>query len=434
MVEQAKLKLDLVRNPVNHTDYQSMIGSLMYVTSSRPDIMFATYMYARYQANPNEHHVSAINRIFRYLKRTINLGLWYLKDSGFDLTAYSDADHAGCHLDQKIESKYVAVSSCCAQVLWMRTQLTDYGFYYDKLPNYCDSKSEIAISCNPVQHTRTKLIDVRTGIDLPWSLSSHLGKLVKVGDESYSDAFSIIFYYIQYTTTYLPFTNMPTSMNLTAIKGHQCIGDNSNTLCGLMGGSIPLLSLRFSSKGEKLGSTSIRIPIVSCTSFGILFVPGLKPKVLSLTRGGLGKIMRMYLTESDSELSKETSSKILPGGDRSCRKTFKPIASLILRLMSVERASVLHQPDRVRSQRHHVVPIKDLNGVLISLVARFGVISKSTDRIFISHRGIVSHTLKMLYMYKALPCHPMCADDARTSCNTPKMGRSGIRSPGRVTS
>nr|GEV24287.1 DNA helicase [Tanacetum cinerariifolium] len=132
MVEQAKLKLDLVGKPVDHTDYRSMIGSLMYVTSSRPDIMFATCMCARYQANPNEHHVSVVKRIFRYLKRTINLGLWYPKDSGFDLTAYSDADHAGCHLDQKTESEYVAVFGCCAQGLGMRTQLTDYGFFYDK--------------------------------------------------------------------------------------------------------------------------------------------------------------------------------------------------------------------------------------------------------------------------------------------------------------
>nr|GEZ26151.1 hypothetical protein [Tanacetum cinerariifolium] len=126
MVEQAKLKLDLVGKPVDHTDYRSMIGSLMYVTSSRPDIMC----------------------------------LWYPKDSGFDLTAYSNADHAGCHLDRKTESGYVAVSSCYAQVLWMRTQLTDYGFFYDKVPIYFDSKSVIAISCNPVQHTRTKHIDV----------------------------------------------------------------------------------------------------------------------------------------------------------------------------------------------------------------------------------------------------------------------------------
>nr|GEV35339.1 hypothetical protein [Tanacetum cinerariifolium] len=145
MVEQAKLKLDLVGKPVDHTDYQSLIWSLMYVTSSRPDIMFATCMSARYHANPNEHHVSAVKRIFRYLKGTINLGLWHPKDFGFDLTAYSDADHAGCHLDQKStygsvqflgdklvcwsskkqncmsisteESEYVAVSSCCAQVV-----------------------------------------------------------------------------------------------------------------------------------------------------------------------------------------------------------------------------------------------------------------------------------------------------------------------------
>nr|GEV71674.1 hypothetical protein [Tanacetum cinerariifolium] len=161
MVEQAKLKLDLVGKLVDHTDYRSMIGSLMYVTSSRPDIMFATCMCARYRANPNEHHVLAVKRIFRYLKGTINLGIWYPKDSGFDLTVYSDADHAGCHLDRK-KFEYVTVSSCCAQVLWMRTQLTDYGFFYDKVPIYCDSKSAIAISCNPVQHTQTKHIDVST--------------------------------------------------------------------------------------------------------------------------------------------------------------------------------------------------------------------------------------------------------------------------------
>ncbi|GJY88572.1 retrovirus-related pol polyprotein from transposon TNT 1-94 [Tanacetum coccineum] len=94
IVEQAKLKLDLVGKPVDHTDYHSMIGSLMYLTSSRPDIIFVTCICARYQANPNEHHVSAVKRIFQYLKGTINLGLWYPKDSSFDLTAYLDAYHA----------------------------------------------------------------------------------------------------------------------------------------------------------------------------------------------------------------------------------------------------------------------------------------------------------------------------------------------------
>nr|GFC91271.1 hypothetical protein [Tanacetum cinerariifolium] len=102
-MRDSKSAIAISCNPVHHTRTKhidvSMIGSLMYVTSSRPDIMFATCMCARYQANPNEHHVSAIKRIFRNIKGTINLGLSYPKDSGFDLTAYSEADHAGCHLD-----------------------------------------------------------------------------------------------------------------------------------------------------------------------------------------------------------------------------------------------------------------------------------------------------------------------------------------------
>ncbi|GKE77886.1 hypothetical protein Tco_1544006 [Tanacetum coccineum] len=97
------------------------------------------------------------------------MGLWYLKDSSFALTAFADADHAGC-LDtrkstyggiQFIEAEYVALSASCAQVMWMRTQLQDYGFNYNKIPLYCDSQSAIAISCNPVQHSRTKHIHTR---------------------------------------------------------------------------------------------------------------------------------------------------------------------------------------------------------------------------------------------------------------------------------
>nr|GFD30201.1 retrovirus-related Pol polyprotein from transposon TNT 1-94 [Tanacetum cinerariifolium] len=102
--------------------------------------------------------------IFRYLKDTIHMGLWYSKDTGFELTAFSDSDHVGCldsHKSTSGEAEYVSLSSCCAQVLWMRTQLTDYGFHCDKISMYCDSKAAIAISCNPVQHSRTKHIDVK---------------------------------------------------------------------------------------------------------------------------------------------------------------------------------------------------------------------------------------------------------------------------------
>ncbi|GJZ22292.1 retrovirus-related pol polyprotein from transposon TNT 1-94 [Tanacetum coccineum] len=162
--------------------------ALVYLTASRPDIVHATCYYARYQVRPTEKHLREVKRIFRYLKNTINMGLWYPKETGFELTAFSDSDHAGCLDSRKstssgiqflggdklvswplkkqdctsmssVEAEYVSLSACCSQVLWLRTQLTDYGFHFDKILMYCDSKAAIAISCNPVQHSRTKHID-----------------------------------------------------------------------------------------------------------------------------------------------------------------------------------------------------------------------------------------------------------------------------------
>nr|GEX69068.1 hypothetical protein [Tanacetum cinerariifolium] len=186
---QDKLDLDQIETPVDATKYHSMIGALMYLTSSRPNIVHATCVCARYQAQPTEKHLKKVKRIFRYLQGTVNMGLWYTKDSGFELTGFSDANYMGCKdtfkstsgraqfLGKKLmswsskkqdctslstaESEYVSLSVCCAQVLWMRTQLTDYGYYFDKIPIYCDSKSAIAISWNPVQHFKMKHIAVR---------------------------------------------------------------------------------------------------------------------------------------------------------------------------------------------------------------------------------------------------------------------------------
>ncbi|GJW27630.1 hypothetical protein Tco_0044505 [Tanacetum coccineum] len=121
-----------------------MIGGIMYLTTSRPDIAFATFVCARYHVRPTAKHLKDVKRIFRYLRQTINMGLWYSKDSGFELIAYSDADLAGSMSTAK--AKYVSLSPCCAQVIWMRTQLLDYGFRYNKIPMYCDSKSTIAVS------------------------------------------------------------------------------------------------------------------------------------------------------------------------------------------------------------------------------------------------------------------------------------------------
>ncbi|GJS96493.1 hypothetical protein Tco_0803461 [Tanacetum coccineum] len=82
--------------PIDDTHYRGMIGSLMYLTSSRPNLIYAVCLCARYQAKPTEKHLNAVKRIFRYLNGTINMVLWYLKDTGMSLSAYLDADHMGC--------------------------------------------------------------------------------------------------------------------------------------------------------------------------------------------------------------------------------------------------------------------------------------------------------------------------------------------------
>nr|GEV63995.1 copia protein [Tanacetum cinerariifolium] len=155
----------------------------------RPDIVQEVCYCARYQAGLTEKHFKEVKRIFRYIRGTINMGLWYPKDSDLKLTDFSDADHVGCvdthkstsggiqFLCNKLvswmskkqdctamssaEAEYVALSASCAQVMWMRTQLKDYGCNYNKIPLYCDSQSAIAISCNHVQHSHTKHIHTR---------------------------------------------------------------------------------------------------------------------------------------------------------------------------------------------------------------------------------------------------------------------------------
>ncbi|GJX23262.1 retrovirus-related pol polyprotein from transposon TNT 1-94 [Tanacetum coccineum] len=189
MVDRLKLDKDLLGIPVDQTRFRGMVGSLMYLTASRPDLVFVVCMCARYQAKPTKKHLEAIKRVFRYLNRTINMGLWYPKDNVISLTAYADADHAGCQDSRRstsgsaqflgdrlvswsskkqrsttistTEAEYIAMSGCYAQILWMRSQLKDYGFEFNKIPLYCDNKSAIALCCNNVQHSRSKHIDIR---------------------------------------------------------------------------------------------------------------------------------------------------------------------------------------------------------------------------------------------------------------------------------
>ncbi|GJT47482.1 hypothetical protein Tco_0956197 [Tanacetum coccineum] len=189
MVPPNNLGPDLNGKAVNETQYRGMIGSLMYLTASRPDIQFSTYLCARYQANPKESHLIAVKRTFTYLKGTPSLGLWYPKCLDFDLKGYSYSDYAGCNMDRKstlgacqllggklvcwsakkqqsiamssAEAEYVAAAGCCANILWMKSQLTDYDIIYEKVPIFCDNTSAIAILNNLVPYSRTKHIDIR---------------------------------------------------------------------------------------------------------------------------------------------------------------------------------------------------------------------------------------------------------------------------------
>ncbi|GJS16307.1 retrovirus-related pol polyprotein from transposon TNT 1-94 [Tanacetum coccineum] len=96
MVEKSKLDEDKEGKAVDPSHYRGMIGTLLYLTTSRPDLQFDICMCARYQARPTEKHLHAVKRIFLYLRGTVNRGLWYLKDSSIALIAFADADHAGC--------------------------------------------------------------------------------------------------------------------------------------------------------------------------------------------------------------------------------------------------------------------------------------------------------------------------------------------------
>ncbi|GJU08606.1 putative RNA-directed DNA polymerase [Tanacetum coccineum] len=196
-VKSASTPTDLEKPLVKDADaddvdehlYRSMIGSLMYLTASRPDIMFAVCACARFQVSPKTSHLLAVKRIFRYLKGKPSLGLWYSKDSPLELVAYTDSDYAGATLDRKLttggcqflgnrliswqckkqtvvatsttEAEYVAAASCCGQVLWIQNQLLDYGYNFMNTVIYIDNTSTICIIENPVQHSKTKHIEIR---------------------------------------------------------------------------------------------------------------------------------------------------------------------------------------------------------------------------------------------------------------------------------
>ncbi|GJR42452.1 hypothetical protein Tco_1310555 [Tanacetum coccineum] len=161
----------------------------MYLTCSRPDIMFVVCDCTIFQVTPKVSHLYAMKRIFRYLKGQPKLGLWYPKDSPFDLEAYTDSDYAGASLDRKSstggcqflksrlilwqckkqtvvanstsEEEYVAASNCRRQVLWIQNQMLDYGYNFMNTKIFIDNESTICIVKNLVFHSKTKHIKIR---------------------------------------------------------------------------------------------------------------------------------------------------------------------------------------------------------------------------------------------------------------------------------
>jgi hypothetical protein len=166
-----------------------MIGSLLYLTASRPDIAFAVGVCARYQAAPKVSHLTQVKRILKYVSGTCDYGMMYSHCNDSTLVGYCDADWAGSADDIKSTSggcfflgsnliswfskkqnsvslstakaEYIADGSSCSQLLWMKQMLKEYNVMQDIMTLYCDNLSAINISKNPVQHSKTKHIDIR---------------------------------------------------------------------------------------------------------------------------------------------------------------------------------------------------------------------------------------------------------------------------------
>jgi hypothetical protein len=189
MTTTTALDADEEGEHVDQKEYRCMIGSLLYLTATRPDIQLSVCMCAHFQASLRTSHRQTVKRIFRYLRHTPDFGLWYSASSPFVLHGFSDAGFAECRLDRKFtsgtcqflgfylvslssrkqssvaqsttEAEYVAAASCCSQLLWITYTMSDFGEEYTHVPLQCDSTSAISVAKNPMLHSKTKHIEVR---------------------------------------------------------------------------------------------------------------------------------------------------------------------------------------------------------------------------------------------------------------------------------
>ncbi|GKE13342.1 hypothetical protein Tco_1416893 [Tanacetum coccineum] len=198
MWSKTKLTRDEDGEPFDDTKYCGMIGSLLYLTASRPDIMFSMCLCAHFQEAPKTSHLEAVKRIFRYIKGTAQLGLWYPKGTGVETIIYADSDHAGDYVDYKstsgvctfmgccltswffkkptslaistTEAEYVSARKACQQALWMKQALVDYDINLDDIPALCDNKR--AIDLKDLPPTITNPLPPRPSFDSIESLAN----------------------------------------------------------------------------------------------------------------------------------------------------------------------------------------------------------------------------------------------------------------------
>ncbi|KAF2318763.1 hypothetical protein GH714_010529 [Hevea brasiliensis] len=183
-----KFSLDDGEEKVNAGDYRSLIGSLLYVTHNRPNIMHATSLLSRFMSSPSKIHFGAARRILRYLRGTSSYGIWYSNTNNLKLCTFSDSDWAGCIDDRKsatgyafnlgsgvicwnskkqpsaalssLEAEYMVVTSAACQAIWLRQIMEDMKLTQVEATNiYCDNQSTIAMTKNLVHHSRTRHIE-----------------------------------------------------------------------------------------------------------------------------------------------------------------------------------------------------------------------------------------------------------------------------------
>ncbi|XP_050261227.1 secreted RxLR effector protein 161-like [Quercus robur] len=189
MAANAKLTNDPSGESVDATLYRSMIGCLLYLTASWPNIAFSVGVCSRFQSNPKVSHLNVVKRIIKYVGGTCDYGLFYSKESNLSFAGFSDSDWASNADDRKsttggcfyveanlvawmskkqnyvslstTEVEYIVTGSCCSQFLWMKKLLSNYEIAQGTIVVYCDNSSAINISKNPVQHSKTKHIEIR---------------------------------------------------------------------------------------------------------------------------------------------------------------------------------------------------------------------------------------------------------------------------------